>query len=146
MALRRARWKLLVVVCLTAVLGIGAWLWKQPGFRRQIAESTSQQPVAFTELSFTDPGVLPKHLLTGRPNMFRFTIANHEDRTVTYSYLVTAESTLGKSTVAQSRITIANGASQDVAVQATPPLAGITYLVTVQLVGRPEAIHFTAAS
>jgi len=59
---------------------------------------------------------------------------------------VTAESALGTGTVAQSQVTIADGASRDVAVQAIPPQTGITYLITVQLVGRPEAIHFTGTS
>ncbi len=146
MAPRRARWILVLVACLAGILGAAICVWHLPGVRRQIAESTSHQPVPFTELYFTDPGTLPKHLLSGGPNVFRFTIANHEDKTVTYAYVVTAESALGTGTVAQSQVTIADGASRDVAVQAIPPQTGITYLITVQLVGRPEAIHFTGTS
>lgn len=140
---------LVLAICLAVAVGaVGAavWVWHLPAARRQIAESTSQKPAPFTELYFTDPAALPKHLSTASPNYFGVTVANHEGRTVDYSYLVTARSILGTATVAQGQVSIAAGGRAYALEQFTPPQPGIAYEITVQLVGRPEAIHFTGMS
>lgn len=136
----------MLVICLAGTVGAAVWIWHLPGARRQIAESTSQKPAAFTELYFTDPAALPKHLSTASPNFFGVTVANHEGTTVVYSYLVTVESILGTATVARGQVSIAAGGRADALEQFTPPQAGTTYEITIQLVGRPEAIHFTGMS
>jgi hypothetical protein len=135
-----------LVLCLAGIVAASIWVWHLPGVRRQIAESTSHETPAFTELYFTDAAALPKHLSSAGPNAFRFTIANREGKTVTYSYLVTAESTLGRTTVAQGQVTLAAGGRAEVPEQYTPPQPGIAYQITVQFLGRPETIHFTGTS
>ena len=142
----RARWILVLVICLAGTVGAAVWIWHLPGARRQIAESTSQEPATFTELYFTDAAVLPKHLSSAGPNVFGFTIANHEETTVVYSYLVTVESVLGTVPIARGQVGIAAGGRAEVPEQYTPPQPGIAYQITVQLLGRPEAIHFTGMS
>lgn len=146
MNLGRAGRALVAVACVAVAVGAALWLWQLPGFRRQVALSTTHQPIPFTELYFTDPNTLPKHLLSGQPNMFNFTIANHEAKTVTYTYVVTAQTPFGTSEVTRDQVTIADGARRVVTVESVPPVAGITYLITVHLVGRSETIHFTGAS
>jgi hypothetical protein len=142
----RERRILVLVVCLAGAIGAGVWVWHLPAARRQIAVSTSQKPAAFTELYFTDPAALPKHLSTASPSFFGVTVANHEGTTVVYSYLVTVQSILGTATIAQGQVSIAAGGRRDALEQFTPPQAGIAYEFTVQLLGRPEAIHFTGMS
>ena len=137
---------LVLAICLVGAVGAAVWIWHLPAVRRQIAESTSQKPAAFTELYFTDPAALPKHLSTANPNFFGVTLVNHEGKTVVYSYLVSVESILGTATVARGQVSIAAGGRGDALEQFTPPQAGTTYEITVQLVGRPEAIRFTGTS
>ena len=67
----RARWMLVLVVCLAGAIGGAIWVWHLPGARHQIAESTSHEPASFTELYFTDASALPKHLSSAGPNVFR---------------------------------------------------------------------------
>lgn len=146
MAPPKPRWILVAAVCLAGIAGAAIWAWHIRGVRRQVAESTSHQPVPFTELSFTDPVGLPKHLSRTGPNEFGFTIANHEAKPVVYSYLVTARSALGESTISRGSVTVVDEGRVVVPEQFTPPEPGTAYLITVQLLGRPESIHFTATS
>jgi hypothetical protein len=142
----RLRLMLVLVVCLAGAIGAALWVWHLPGARHQIAESTSQKPATFTELYFSDAAALPKHLSTAGPNPFWFTIANHEGKTVVYSFVVFAESTLGRTTISQGQINLAAGKRADVPERYTPPQPGTAYRITVQLIDRPEAIHFTGTS
>ena len=117
-----------------------------PGVRREISRSTSREPARFTELYFTDPGALPKRLSTSEPNELRFTIVNHEQTAMEYAFAVTVQSPPGTQTVGEGRVRVAAGGAVVERVQLTPSHAGVTCLVTVSLLHRPESIHFTAAS
>ena len=76
----------------------------------------------------------------------QFTIANHEGKTVIYSFLVSAESTLGRTTISQGDVSLAAGQRGDVPERYTAPQPGTAYRITVQLLNRSEAIHFTGMS
>jgi hypothetical protein len=142
----RVRLTLVLAVCLAGTIGAALWVWHLPGARHQIAESTSHEPATFTELYFTDAAALPKHLSSAGPNVFWFTIANHEGKTVVYSFLVFAESTLGRTTISQGQINLAAGQHADVPEHYRAPQPGTAYQITVQLLDRSEAIHFTGMS
>jgi hypothetical protein len=142
----RVRLVLVLVVFLAVTVGATLWVWHLPSARHQIAESTSQQPATFTELYFSDAAALPKHLSSAAPNVFWFTIANHEGKTVVYSFLVFAESTLGRTTISQGQVNLAAGQHADVPERYMAPQPGTAYQITIQLLDRPEAIHFTGMS
>jgi hypothetical protein len=133
---------------LAATLAAGAFVSGlfSSGFRSQVAKSTSRQPTLFTELYFTNARYLPKDLRGQGPFSFQFTIANHEGRTVDYSYLVTAAHVGGTTPITRDAVIVESGHATALSVSFVPARTNTPYLVTVELVGRPESIHFRGTS
>lgn len=142
------RWLLILGLALAATaaarqFAIGSW--RVPEARKQIAESVARRPTHYTELYFTEASKLPKILLPGA-NPFSFTVANHEGTTVDYPYEVTAQSADHAQIVAEGTVTVASGNVAETPVSFTPDQPATSYVVTVQLVGRAEVIHFLCQS
>jgi hypothetical protein len=80
------------------------------------------------------------------PSEFRFTIVNHEQTAMEYAFVVTAQSPSETQTIGRGRVRAAAGQAVVEQVHFRPSRPGVTYLVTVSLLHRPESIHFTATS
>ena len=108
--------------------------------------AVTRQPTHYTELYFSNPQALPTSLSLSAPNLFRFTLVNHEGHDTAYSYTVTLASVYGVSTIAQGRIDLKNGVTGTRLVNVHPTRRATEYLVTVSLAGRSEMIHFKRTS
>jgi hypothetical protein len=144
--LRKKHWRAFLI--LAASLTVGAFVagLSSSDFRMQVVNSTTRQPTLFTELYFTNARYLPKDLRGEGPFTFQFTIANHEGRVVGYTYLVTAADTGGTTPITRSAVVVESGQSTSLPVSFVPARIHTTYVVTVQLVGRSETIHFRSTS
>jgi hypothetical protein len=121
--------------------------WAGSGNVRQVAsESLVRQPKHFTEMYFADHTNLPKVLTVGQDSHFKFVIANHEGRRVDYRFLVSAQSPSGTIMIEQGRLGVGDDRRVTEEVNFVPPEPGTPYLISVHLVGRPEAIHFLGQS
>jgi hypothetical protein len=136
----------ILLAVLVAIGLLGAGMWGLPAAVRQLRSSTTREPAAFTELYFTDPSSLPKHLAVGSPARFRFSIRNHEPGAVTYSYVVTATGSGPTATVTQGQASVRSGEAVDLSATFVPRQPATTYLFVVRLPGRSETIHFTGTS
>jgi hypothetical protein len=134
-------WLILAALCVT-VVGLGFAYPRE--IRHQLAISFSRQPTPYTELYFTNPQTIPTFLSVSRPDSCSFTIANHEGRARTYSYVVTLSSSQGTSTVGSGTIGVEDGGAATRLVEVGPAKPGRAYTVTVKLLGRSETIHFSA--
>jgi hypothetical protein len=139
----RSRRLLIVVV---AALAVAAAVVESDSLRRETVRSVMREPTPFTELYFTNHVRLPTRLRASRPNVFSFTIANHEGRATSYAYVVTARSGDGTTEVARDTITIERGGAAIERVAFTPRRPNTAYLITVRLRDRVETIHFRRAS
>jgi hypothetical protein len=143
---RRNPWRAFLILAAGLVAGAFVVGLLSSGVRAQVARSTTRQPDRFTELYFTNEQGLPKDLRGQGPFSFQFTIADHEGRSVDYSYLVTAQDAAGTTPITRSAVVVGSGQSAARSVTFMPARTGTTYLVTVQLLGRPETIHFRGIS
>lgn len=115
-----------------------------PTLRAQLTDSVKRKPTPYTELYFSNHIRLPKVVELARPKVFKFVIANHEGGTKEYSYVVT-ERTLTESTVIDhDTVRVADQAKVERSVVFVPGEARPGYVISVQLLHRPEAIHFFA--
>lgn len=138
----------LIGFTVAVVVGIAVFVGFQisPWFHDQVLESVSRRPTPFTELYFSVPPALPKHLDPDRPNRFSFVIVNHEGRAVDYAAEVVLRGPRGDVPLGTEPVRVLSGRSFEQAVQFLPDQRGAEYLVTVRLRGRPEIIHFSANS
>ena len=146
MVSRKYRVALVAIAVVLALVGLTAFAWRSPAVRRQISLSVTRQPTPFTELYFTDHTNLPAILSTSDSNQFAFTIGNHEGKALSYPYVVTAQSSHGTTTLATGTVDVDAGRSVPVPVSFLAPEATTQYVITVQLSGRPQLIHFAATS
>jgi hypothetical protein len=146
MVLRKHRLVLVAIAAVLAVVGLTAFAWRSPAVRRQISLSVTRQPTPFTELSFMDHTNLPAFLSTSYTNEFAFTIGNHEGKAVSYPYVVTAKSSHGTTALATGTVNVDSGRSVRVPVSFLAPEPATQYVITVQLSGRPQLLHFAATS
>jgi len=146
MSLRESFRVRILLTVLVAIGLFGAGMWLVPAAVRQMRSSTTREPAAFTELYFTDPPTLPKHLVAGRPASFGFTIRNDEPSAQTYSYAVTATGSGPTATVTQGHASVRSGEAVDLSATFVPSQPATTYLFVVRLLGRSETIHFTGQS
>jgi len=137
------RWAAIAAVCVVAV-GLGIAFPRQ--IAHQIALAVTKQPTPFTELYFSNPSGLPKSLSLSRPNVFGFTVVNHEGGDTAYSYVVTLASSTGSSTIAQGRVDLRSNEGATRLVDVRPTQRATEYLITVNLVGRTEMIRFRGVS
>jgi hypothetical protein len=146
MVSRKHRVALVAIAAVLALAGLTAFAWGSPAVRRQISLSVTRQPTPFTELYFTDHTNLPAFLSTSYTNAFAFTIGNHEGKALSYPYVVTAKSDNGVATLATGTVKVGSGRSVRVQVSFLAPEPATQYVITVQLSGHPELIHFAATS
>jgi hypothetical protein len=141
---RAPRWVALAAVFAVVAAGLGIAFPHQ--IAHQIALAVTRQPTPFTELYFSDPNGLPKSLSLARPNVFRFTVVNHEGHDTIYSYVVTLSSSHGGSTIAQGRIQLKNNTSATRLINVHASRSETEYVTTVNLVGRTQVIRFRGVS
>jgi hypothetical protein len=104
------------------------------------------QPERVTELYFDNPTTLPMVAAPDGSVKFTFHTTSHEADFVTYTYVVTI-SGFGLSKVLKTgNFTLADGQSVDIPVSFSVPVRRARNLVTVQLSGRSESIHFWVSS
>jgi hypothetical protein len=146
MVSRKHRVALFAVAAVLVLGGLTALAWGSAAVRRQISLSVTRQPTPFTELYFTDHTNLPAFLSTSYTNEFAFTIGNHEGEALSYPYVVTAKSSQATTTLATGTVKVDSGRSVRVPVSFLAPEPATQYVITVQLSGHPELIHFAATS
>jgi hypothetical protein len=137
-------WVATAVICVAAAAALGIAFPHQ--IAHQIALSVTRQPTPYTELYFSDPQSLPSSLSLSAPNLFGFTVVNHEGHDTVYSYVVTLASSYGSSIIAQGRIDLKNNMSATRPVNVRPTHSATEYVTTVSLQGRFETIHFRGVS
>ena len=141
---RTLLWVAVVVICIAAAAALGIAFPHQ--IAHQIALSVTRQPTPYTELYFSDPQSLPASLSLSAPNLFGFTVVNHEGHDTVYSYVVTLASSYGSSTIAQGRIDLRNNMEATRLVNVRPTRRATEYWITVNLLGRIETIRFRGVS
>jgi hypothetical protein len=146
MAWRRHRRALVAIVAAIALAGLSAFAWQSPAVRKQITESVARQSTPYTELYFTDHTNLPSFLSTSYTNDFAVSIGNHEGKAVSYPYQVTAKSAQGTTKVSSGAVEVGSGRVVSTSISFLAPAPALQYVITVQLLGRPEMIHFAATS
>ena len=128
------------LLAMSVAYGASPWL------RGQMAESFSHRPTRFTALSFTDHATLPRNLARLGPIPFSFTITNHEGHRVAYRFKVVGIGPNGPEAGPDASVTVSDNHSLVRTVEFVPSQPKAAYTITVELVGRPEFIHFTAGS
>ena len=142
---RRCRRGVLTLAVL-AVTGASALaISRSPAQRRQLLDSVTRRPTAFTELYFTHPEALPKGLSLSSPNRFDFTIANHEGHAVPYPYAVLTQSSEGTA-IERGSVLVRSDKAIDQKVEITARRPDTSYVITIALDGRRERIHFTGVT
>ncbi len=142
---RRYRIALLAAIGV-ALAGLTAFAWQSPGVRKQVTESVVRQPTPYTELYFTNHTNLPVIVSTSYTSTFDFTIGNHEGKSLSYPYTVTATSAQRTTKVAGGNVRVDDGRLVNTSVLFQAPAPATQYVITVQLSGRPETIHFATTS
>jgi hypothetical protein len=140
---RTLLWVAFAATCLAAAISGIAFPHQ---IAHQIALSVTRQPTPYTELYFSNPKSLPASLSLSTPNLFSFTVANHEGHDTVYSYIVTLASSYGGSTIAQGRIDLRNNTSATRVINVHPTRRATEYVITVSLRGRSETIRFRGTS
>lgn len=141
---RTLLWVAVVVICSATAAALGIAFPHQ--IAHQIALSVTRQPTPYTELYFSDPQSLPSSLSLSAPNLFGFTVVNHEGHDTVYSYVVTLASSYGGATIAQGRLDLRNNMSATRLVNVRPTHGATEYVTTVNLQGRSETIRFRGAT
>jgi hypothetical protein len=142
-ALRTLGWIAVATVCIV-VAGLVIAFPHQVA--HQISLSVTTQPTPLTELYFSDPNGLPTSLSLSHPNLFGFTVVNHEGHDTVYSYGVTLASSHGTSTIARGRIDLRDNEGATRIVNVRPIRRATQYLITVHLFARSESIWFRGVS
>lgn len=132
---------------LVVLLGAGAAnAWTRPPVRSQVQQSVSRQPLPFTELYFSSPSALPALFSPSGSTEFEFSIRNHERMTTTYRYVVTGRTRDASQSILSGDVTVAVGGVTTVSVEFIPAEVDARYVITVDLAGRTETIHFATHS
>jgi hypothetical protein len=124
-----------VVLAMVAVVGPSSVV-------RQFQLSFTRQPASFSALSVSEQE-LPRLMRAGEPNTVAFELLNHEHRNVRYSYTI---GLLGKGRTVASRsgeVELESGQSILVADRIVPPAPNTKYIVSIQLTGRSERLHYS---
>lgn len=130
---------------LLAVIVLGLALLS-PTVRHELAISFTRQPDSYTELYFTGPAPVSTAQVADRQQItVSFAVTNHEGRPSQYAYLIRL---LGPSTTSAAErvgyITVDDGEMLNNHVALILPQERRWSVVEVSLVGRTEAIHYTA--
>lgn len=124
-----------VVLAMVAVVGPSSVV-------RQFRLSFTRQPASFSAL-WVNERELPRLMRAGQPNTVAFEVLNHENRTVSYKYTIRL---LGKGRTVASRsgeVELESGQSILIADRIVPPARNTEYIVSIQLTGRSERLHYS---
>jgi hypothetical protein len=113
-----------------------------PTFRAQFDDSVRRKPSSYTELYFRAPARLPQVVRSKQPTVFQFVIANHEGASQDYSYVVTEGTPTERVVVDQNIVRVGNGKKTTRSVLFVPRESRPGQVLTVELLHRPQAIHF----
>jgi uncharacterized membrane protein len=130
---------------LLVIIVLGLTLLSSTG-RHELAISFTRQPDSYTELYFTGPTPVSTARVDGRQQItVSFAVTNHEGRPSHYAYLVRL---LDSGTIPamerMSYIAVGDGETLNNSVTLALPQESRWSIVDVNLVGRTEAIHYTA--
>lgn len=128
-----------------AILAIAAFLYPQQ-LKHQLAISFVRQPTPYTQLYFTNPEELPGSFNVNQKITFDFTIENDEGGTHTYTYTITLEDSRSRLVVDQQTVIIPDMSSAVLPVTVVPKDQKSRYLISVNLKGMNQSIHFYAES
>jgi Protein of unknown function (DUF1616). len=108
--------------------------------------TVSAQPQKYTELYFTKPASLPSVFVNGRTYTFAFSVANHEAASQKYRYRVVVTQGNGKPTTSTGVLAVGNGKTGTHTASITISSDNQPVLVSVNLVGKAQSIHFKGES
>jgi hypothetical protein len=140
---RRPRWKLPIsigLVGVTIVAGLAATFPNQVKYQVQI--SLFRQTTPYTQLFFTNPAALSSQLRVGDKNKLSFTVINDQGDSRSYQYTVTVDDAGRKELVTRGVFTVKNGGRLTRTVLFEPEFRKTRYLITVQLNGLDQSIHY----
>lgn len=137
----------LVIAAATTLLGIAAVaMVSNSNIAQSLVRATTRQPEPLTELYFINPASLPSHMTAGTNQTISYRVANHENQPTTYHARVTLVQN-GQLTVIQTKtFSLADGASEDIAVPFTAPTQGQTVEFVVDLPDQNISIHFRSTT
>jgi hypothetical protein len=117
-----------------------------PWARHQLALSFARQPDTYTELYFAgSPPVSSTDIADQRQVRVNFVIANHEGVLTQYSYLIRVLDPTGASAgQREGSISVVDGEKRLNQLSVVLPAGKAWSTVTVSLLRRSEAIHYTA--
>jgi uncharacterized membrane protein len=117
-----------------------------PTGRHELAISFTRQPDSYTELYFTGPTPVSTARVAGRQQItVSFAVTNHEGRPTQYAYLVRLfDSGTTSATERMGYLAVGGGDTLNNHVALALPQESRWSVADVNLVGRTEAIHYTA--
>jgi uncharacterized membrane protein len=118
-----------------------------PTVRHELAISFTRQPDSYTELYFTGPVPVSTAQVAGRQEItVSFAITNHEGHPSQYVYVVRVlDPSTTSTTERMGDIAVGNGEKFDNHIALALPHESHGFVVDVNIVGRTEAIHYTAS-
>ncbi|HSX32748.1 MAG TPA: hypothetical protein VLF91_00200 [Candidatus Saccharimonadales bacterium] len=135
------------IVILAAIAGIAfVSVVYQHQIARALTLATTHQPERYSELYFDDSAHLPLFSLNGKVQHVSFRIVNHEAATTTYHYAVTITTNGVATSLADARVTLADGKTADIPFTYLITTPNTPAQISVQLVGRSEHITFRTKS
>jgi hypothetical protein len=140
---RRPRWKLPISIGLVGVAivaGLAVAFHDQIEYQIQI--SLFRQTTPYTQLFFTNPAALSSQLRVDDENKLSFTVINDQGQSRNYQYTVTVDDAGRKKLVTHGVFTIENGGRLTRNVPFEPKYHKTRYLITVQLNGLNQSIHY----
>ena len=132
-------WAIASVACVVAV-ALGLRFSHQ--IAHQLALSFTRQATPYTELYLTDPKALPTTLAVPGPNLFTFTVSNHERREHVYAYVVTLTGPQGTSAIERGTIDLKDGMKASRVVDVVTPESHAVYLIKVTIADPLETVDF----
>jgi hypothetical protein len=125
------------------VLGLAASAAAVPSWTaRQIALSFNPKTSYYSELFFTNIGLLPVHATPGTHGSVHFSIVNREGHTLRYSYLVAVTIPGLPTRTELGHVTVKDNQKADVIAPFEVTAAHTTYTVTIRLNQPFDAIEF----
>jgi uncharacterized membrane protein len=130
---------------LLTVIILGLALLSPMG-RHELVISFTRQPDSYTELYFTGPTPVSTARVAGRQQItVNFAVTNHERRLTQYAYLVRLlDSGSTSATERMGYLAVGDGETLNNNVALALPSKSRWSIADVNLVGRTEAIHYTA--
>jgi hypothetical protein len=137
------RWKLPISIGLIGVAIVAGLVVAFPSqIKYQIQISLFRQTTPYTQLFFTNPAALSSQLRVDHENKLSFTVINGQGQSRNYQYTVTVDDAGRKELVTHGALTVKNGGRLTRNVLFEPKFHKTRYLITVQLNGLDQSIHY----